>query len=162
MKTSAFTALLILLLSGCSTTTYVQDKTKAMASGNGFLKAIMDHEYKTAYENYLSPGLKFGAHGQYEYFLADWQAIIEKFGKIEKAQLVAWQPAPGKHALQLYYQVKHQQVKVPVTYHLVLEGDKTHGYTVFIVDIGNVQPYPPQTNPLPEKVNLPAPVEINP
>lgn len=162
MRTPAVFLVLLLVISACTTTTYVQDENKARESGDAFLKAIMDQDYKTAYDTYLSPGLKFGTQGQFSYFLADWQAIIEKFGKIDKAVLQAWQPAPGKHALQLYYQVVHEKVKEPVTYHLVLEGDQTHGYTVFIVDIGNVQPYPPQVHPLPEKIAVENSQEIKP
>lgn len=140
----------------------VQDENKAIEIGNGFLKAIMADDFKKAYDDYMSPGVKFGPKATLEHFSADWSAIKEKFGAISEARFDAWQLVPGKRALQLYYLISHAQVDEPIVYHLVLEGNLEMGYTIFLVDIGNEQIYPPNVSEIPEKHKLDRDIVLSP
>jgi len=139
-----------LIMVGCSKKEYVQDENLAIDISGKFIKAIMTNQYQEAYDAYLSPGIKFGPKATLDYFKADWDAIIDKYGQLNKATFDGWQTVSGKRALQVYYLVKHENVEEPVNYHFVLEGYKKTGYTIFLIDIGNEQKYPPHLATAPE------------
>lgn len=155
------TCFLLLMLS-CTQSGYVQDEQMAIEVANKFIKAIMQQSYQEAYDQYLSAGIKFGPKSTIDYFKADWEAIRNKFGVIQKATFSAWQPVPGKRAIQLYYDVSHKNVKEKVVYHIVLEGYQKRGYTIFLVDIGNEQRYPANATNLPPKQTIEKKIEILP
>ncbi len=120
---------------------FTHDEDAAIAAGNAFFKALMDKNFQTAYEQYLSPGIKFGPQGSLEQFTADMQAVTDQFGPIEKAVFDAYQLVPGRKVIQLYYTVKHAKAG-DVVYHLVTEAVNPENYTIFLIDIGNQAKYP--------------------
>jgi hypothetical protein len=123
----------------------VMDENRAIAAANGFLKAVMQSDYHAAYA-FISPGLKYNPQMRFEQFTADWDAIQSKYGPIRKAVLDTYQPVPGRRVMQLYYQV-FQNSRAPIVYHLLVEADSADKYTLFLIDIGNAQPFPPGAAP---------------
>lgn len=155
---------LLLFLCGCSPTstpkTFTLDENQAIAAANGFLQAIMAQDWTQAY-TFISPGAKFTKQMKFEQFSADLEAIRGKFGPIQKATFDAYQLVPGKRVIQLYYQVKHQKADV-LTYHLLVEVDPLGHYTLFLVDVGDGQPYPSSNGPQSEKLKKAEPIVLVP
>lgn len=118
----------------------VMNEDQAIAAANDFLRAVMRRDYAAAYAR-ISPGVKYAPQMRFEQFAADWDAIQEKYGALQKAVFTAYQPVPGRRVMQLYYEVSHRR---PIAYHLLVEADAAGRYTIFLVDIGNAQTYPPQ------------------
>ncbi|MBN1595565.1 hypothetical protein JW933_06530 [candidate division FCPU426 bacterium] len=144
MKKYCAVCVVCLLIGGCRPQADIAiDENTAIGMADAFLKAVMQGEYQKAYDEYMSPGLKFNPNSTPEQFTADWEAIVEKYGAVKKAVFDAYQIVPGKRVLQLYYLVTHAQVAAPVVYHLVLEQNQAGKFTIFIIDIGNEQKYPP-------------------
>jgi hypothetical protein len=136
----------------------VMDENQAIAVANGFLKAVIHGDYQTAY-TFISPGLKFNPQMRFEQFAADWDAIKSKYGPIRKAVLDTYQPVPGRRVLQLYYQV-YQPAPTPIVYHLLAEADRAGRYTLYLIDIGNAQPFPPGAAPTVTPLKKAEPIEV--
>jgi hypothetical protein len=163
VKKSLLLVMLCFLISSCSTSKPVKlDENTAIATTNAFLKAVMQGEYQSAYDQHMSPGIKFNPNSNLEHFIADWNAIVEKYGVLQKAVFDAYQIVPGKRVMQLYYLVTQEKVEVPIVYHFVLEQDKTGKFTIFILDIGNEKTYPENSNVRVEKRTKEEVIEVLP
>lgn len=160
MKKVVMSIVLALLIAGCAAEEQGLDENQAIATGNSFLKVILQGAYPAAYDQYMSVGLKFDPRSSLEQFVADWQTIAEEFGKPEKAVFDAYQLVPGKRVLQLYYTVTHQK-SGEITYHLVMEQAREGKFTIFLVDVGNEVTYPPAGPPA-EKLKKSETIEILP
>ena len=131
-----------LMVLGCAQQETGLEPGQAVEAMNGFLVALMEGDYRTAYDTHLSPGIKFGAQGTYEQFAADMAAVQEKFGPITSARLKGYRRVPGKRVYEVFYEVDHE-TSGAIPYHLVVEQPRPElPFTVFLVDIGNEQPYP--------------------
>jgi hypothetical protein len=111
--------------------------------GNSFLQTLMHGQYQSAYDRFISPGAKYNPGFSLQQFIADWQAITEKYGPIKKAVIAQTQAVPGRKIVQLYYQVTHEKAG-ETEYHLVGEMDPAGRCTFFLIDLGNVEKYPRQ------------------
>ncbi|NTV51581.1 MAG: hypothetical protein HGA76_01005 [Candidatus Firestonebacteria bacterium] len=131
-----------------------------ITAGNLFLKGIMQGRIQATYEQWVSPGAKFNPGFSLPQFTADWQAIAEKYGALQKAELTAYQIVPGRKVVQLYYRVTHARAGM-VEYHLVTETDARGRCTVFLIDVGNAQSYP-AGGLAGEKVTLSKSLEVTP
>jgi hypothetical protein len=133
-----------LMVAGCGPSKPVAvDPSDFITAGNLFLKGIMQGQIQPTYEKLVSPGVKYSPQFSLPQFTADWQAIVEKYGALKKAELTEYQVVPGRKVVQLYYQVTHEKAGT-VAYHLVAEMDpQGRRCTVFFIDIGNAKPYPP-------------------
>lgn len=156
--------MLCFLASACGTSRPVVklDENAAIDMTNAFIKALMQGDYQNAYDQYMSPGIKFNPNSTLEQFSADWVAIVDKYGVLRKAVFDAYQSVPGKRVLQLYYQVTQEKVAAPIVYHFVLEQDKKGKFTIFIVDIGNEKTYPPNAKVPVEKKRKEEVIEVLP
>jgi len=139
--------IIALICAGCGAPkTATVDPAGYIGAGNALLQGIMQGQFQAVYEQWISPGAKFNPKFSLPQFTADWQAIFEKYGPITRAELMAYQPVPGRRVTQLYYQVSHEKAGT-MEYHLVAESDKAGHATVFLLDIGNAQVYPPVGEP---------------
>jgi len=163
MKKVFFLVMLCFLLSGCASKEEVLlDENQAISTANAFLQEIMNKNFKLAYDNYMSPGIKFNPNSTLDQFTADWQAIIEKYGSLQKATFDAYQLVPGKRVIQLYYNIVQEKVKKPIVYHLVLEQDRQGKFTIFLIDIGNEKVYPPNATEPAAKIKKEEIIEVIP
>lgn len=116
------------------------DENFAIAAANGFLKQVIRGDYAAAYQ-FVSPGAKFTFQMRFEQFSADLAAIREKFGPIQKAEFEGYRPVAGRRVLQLYYRVRHAKAG-EMLYHLLLEAGVKNNFTLFLLDVGDSQPFP--------------------
>jgi hypothetical protein len=160
-KTMWFLALGVVWLAGCpAPKPAAVDPAPFITAGDMFLKGIMQGRIEETYAQWVSPGIKINPRFSQQQFMADWQAIIHKYGALKKARLTYYQIVPGRQ-VQLYYQVTQGQA-MPIEYHLVTETDPKGRCTVFFIDIGNGQVFPAGGGKPGDKIPLPQSLEVAP
>jgi len=154
---------ILLVLAGCAVRAPAPalDPEQAVAAANEFFAAVLQGAYGRAYDHSMSPAIKISPQASRAQFLADWEAVVEQYGAPRRAVFEAYQLVPGKRVVQVYYHVTHARAGV-VVYHVVLEQSPKGRFTVFLVDIGNAQAYPPGAAVPAEKQTLDRVIEITP
>lgn len=140
MRKVALAIILILFVSGCSTTVVNHDVDKAINTTNMFLKNLIKEDYSAAYREQISDRMK--SNMSFKDFETTLKQIKQSRGKIKKAVFESYMDVPGQRETQLFYTVYDGETGT-VPYHFVLEGDSSAGYKINLVDIGDKVKYPP-------------------
>ena len=142
MKRAVLILILAVVLSGCSVKTIYHDEDIAIDVANKFLLNIIKGNYSDAYNKQIGDRLKDIV--SLEQFEEGLRQSAQVRGAISKALFDSFEPVPGQRAIQLFYNVYHENEVI--MYHFVLEGDGKAGYRIILLDIGNQMRYPPNTN----------------
>lgn len=141
MKKVITVLMMLLVLGACAAKLPPQNEDQAIAVANLFLKDLAQGNFEHAYNTYLSAETRQAPGATPESFQQEFEALIRRDGKIQRAKFDSHQAVPGRNEIQLYYQVTHAQAG-EVLYHFVLSGHSGIGYSILLLDRGNNLPYP--------------------